>query len=80
MCLKVWTKQKNNIQKPNYVIIVECIDGFYGEECNFQCGHCGQKEICDNRNGSCYHGCEPNFDGARCDSKCRWKTQTWTTH
>ena len=56
--------------KNQIIIIVECIDGFYGEECNIQCGHCGQKEICDNRNGFCYQECEPNFDGARCDSKC----------
>ena len=78
--LTVFQQNKRTIYQKkifDYIILVECLDGFYGMDCNDQCGHCVHKEMCDNRNGSCYNGCEPYFDGARCDSKCRWIFSTW---
>lgn len=50
------------------LLITECSDGSYGEECKYQCGECLNVITCDNVNGKCSEGCKPGWQSTyKCD-------------
>lgn len=43
----------------SFVLFLECISGYYGENCNITCSHCNSSApSCDRHNGYCLFGCE----------------------
>ena len=48
----------------NFVV---CMDGYYGNNCNTECGSCLNMEVCDEQNGTCYHGCKDHYKEPKCD-------------
>ena len=46
--------------------IVECLHS-YGKDCNITCGHCAGVDNCDADTGRCLNGCQPYWQGAKCD-------------
>ena len=40
--------------------------GLFGEKCNGTCGNCSNGDPCHHINGSCLHGCDPNYQGLFC--------------
>lgn len=43
-------------------VISECVDGFYGNHCDFPCAHCNKTfPRCSQGNGHCLYGCESNY-------------------
>lgn len=52
-----------------FIFALECIDGFYGSECNMTCEHCNKTfPGCLQINGSCLYGCENiHWEGDKCD-------------
>ena len=56
-----------------YDFIAECESGYYGTNCQQQCGHCKDGVTCDNQNGRCYNGCQMWWADDRCDKYIgRW--------
>ena len=49
------------------VYFVVCMDGYYGNNCNTECGSCLNMEVCDKQNGTCYHGCKDHYKEPKCD-------------
>lgn len=48
--------------------MVECIIGFYGENCNSECGFCLKEFlICDYVIGVCVWGCKFGYKVLNCD-------------
>ena len=45
----------------------ECGNNTYGQGCIGLCGHCSENEQCHHINGSCLNGCDPGFNGLKCD-------------
>lgn len=51
-----------------FLISTECVDGWFGEECNHQCsGHCRDNIICNYVTGHCERGCSLGWTGYRCE-------------
>lgn len=48
-------------------LLLDCPEGYYGDECKEICGHCKNSTICHHINGTCIHGCEPGYIGDYCD-------------
>ena len=46
-------------------ILVQCQDGWYGEDCISTCGHCNGSESCDKEDGQC-STCEDGYRGTLC--------------
>ena len=44
----------------------ECTNGTYGSQCVKLCGQCRNGEDCDPVSGRCSLGCEPGWQGLRC--------------
>nr|XP_022304830.1 receptor-type tyrosine-protein phosphatase alpha-like isoform X2 [Crassostrea virginica] len=44
----------------------QCINGYYGNNCETECGKCLHMEVCDKKNGTCYHGCMNHFREPEC--------------
>ncbi|XP_065928468.1 multiple epidermal growth factor-like domains protein 11 isoform X5 [Magallana gigas] len=47
-----------------------CSRGYYGAECQQECGHCRDVTQCVHTNGSCLTGCEVGYDGETCKAPC----------
>lgn len=45
---------------------LECPDGFYGNNCTVECGHCAHDVACDPVTGSCPNGCGDGYHGTNC--------------
>lgn len=45
---------------------IECIAGFYGDECSSDCGHCLNNTACHHVTGTCVNGCEPGYKAPNC--------------
>lgn len=43
-----------------------CNKGFYGVDCNEECGHCRDVNKCHHINGTCLNGCAAGFMGNLC--------------
>ena len=43
------------------MLFVECVDGFYDNNCMSSCGHCSDGRPCDKITGYCLSGCESKF-------------------
>ena len=52
-----------------HIVLVECIDGYYGDKCHIACGNCLHEKGCDRLNGTCYHGCKDHFKDLKCSGK-----------
>ena len=50
-----------------YFLFSECDNKTFGQECTGVCGNCLENEPCHHINGSCLHGCDPGFNGLKCD-------------
>lgn len=55
------------------LLILECIDYFYGGDCNTTCGHCVNNGVCDKDTGQCPNGCQTHWTGNRCDGRSNIK-------
>lgn len=57
------------MEKVNFVfVLVECIIGFYGENCNSECGFClNEFLICYYVMGVCVGGCKFGYILLNCD-------------
>lgn len=58
--------RKKIISLNNSYLFSECIAGFYGENCNNNCGHCLKKTACHHINGMCDEECEPGYKVPYC--------------
>lgn len=47
-------------------IRLECIEGYYGEECGSICGYCLDNTTCHPVTGSCDKGCRPDYQEPNC--------------
>lgn len=47
-------------------IRLECIEGYYGEECGSICGYCLDNTTCHHVTGSCDKGCQPGYQEPNC--------------
>ena len=48
------------------LLLVECSDGYYGNDCHTTCGYCLQGRVCNRLNGTCDHGCINHFKEPTC--------------
>lgn len=49
-------------------IQIECVIGWYGENCNRRCaGHCKDGTTCNHVTGQCNEGCDTGWTGFMCD-------------
>ncbi|KAH9515242.1 hypothetical protein Btru_013992 [Bulinus truncatus] len=48
-----------------------CKDGFRGDACFLECGHCAGNRSCDRYTGRCVSGCKPGYKGSECEQECR---------
>ena len=46
----------------------DCISGFFGPDCDENCGQCKNGTTCNSTSGICPDRCKPTWDGLRCDS------------
>nr|XP_022304835.1 multiple epidermal growth factor-like domains protein 6 [Crassostrea virginica] len=44
-----------------------CLSGYYGNDCNTQCGKCAGNEMCDVNSGDCTGGCQGNWQVPKCN-------------
>lgn len=44
----------------------ECTNGTYGANCGSTCGQCRNDADCDPISGMCTFGCDPGWQGLRC--------------
>nr|XP_022306518.1 multiple epidermal growth factor-like domains protein 10 isoform X2 [Crassostrea virginica] len=44
-----------------------CLSGYYGNDCNTQCGKCAGNEMCDVNSGDCTGGCRGNWQVPKCN-------------
>ena len=52
----------------NYISIA-CLPGYYGNDCNNQCGKCAGNAVCDSHSGNCSRGCRENWLAPKCNGK-----------
>lgn len=45
---------------------LECIAGYYGEECGSICGYCRDNTTCHHVTGSCNEGCQSGYQEPNC--------------
>ncbi|KAK2138760.1 hypothetical protein LSH36_2452g00001, partial [Paralvinella palmiformis] len=45
-----------------------CEDGFYGKNCQDQCGQCKTNTLCDSYNGICHDGCQIWWTDTKCNT------------
>ena len=45
---------------------LECLDGFYGSNCNATCGNCKMGQFCDISTGECLNGCKLHYNPLLC--------------
>lgn len=51
----------------NYMYILECPIGLYGENCEYKCSeYCYEPRRCDSVTGQCYGGCQPGWFTKTC--------------
>ncbi|XP_062580546.1 multiple epidermal growth factor-like domains protein 6 isoform X2 [Saccostrea cucullata] len=48
----------------------KCNVGFYGKDCQEECGHCVIPETCHHVNGFCPGQCELGYQGDKCNREC----------
>lgn len=51
---------------------IACGRGYYGAECQQECGYCLDLTQCVHTNGSCLTGCKAGYNGETCKA-CEWK-------
>lgn len=52
----------------NYMYILECSIGLYGENCDNKCSeYCSELRRCDRFTGQCYGGCQPGWFTKTCE-------------
>lgn len=44
----------------------ECVSYKYGQNCDFDCGHCKDGKSCAAENGVCTEGCNSGWIGVLC--------------
>lgn len=47
-------------------IFKECNEGQFGQNCDFECGHCLHKKQCHYIEGTCSSGCDDGYRGIQC--------------
>ena len=47
----------------------ECTSGYYGDDCNKECGRCAGNVMCDSHLGNCPGECLGNWQKPKCNSK-----------
>lgn len=51
----------------SFVLFLECISGYYGENCNITCSHCNSSApTCNRYNGYCLFGCQDGRNTSTC--------------
>lgn len=49
------------------ILILECTNNKYGDGCQTNCGHCLNMSQCHHINGTCFDGCDPGYEGQKCN-------------
>ena len=52
-----------------FVYFLVCADGYYGDSCDQECGHCANSTVCNNTSGHCPTSCEVSFQPPHCKSR-----------
>ena len=52
-----------------HYISIACLPGYYGNDCNNQCGKCAGNDVCDSHSGNCPRGCRENWLAPKCNGK-----------
>lgn len=55
----------------------ECLAGFYGENCNYLCGHCLNEKTCHHINGMCDEECYTGYQTPLCTKGDDYCTNTF---
>lgn len=48
------------------IVVLECVFGHYGYNCNETCGHCKDAIQCSTVSGTCLTGCKAGYVGRLC--------------
>ena len=65
--LKYWRYHTKH-QQINQSYIVECVNGFYGKNCEEICSTNCNSKSCDPKTGQCVGGCQEGWIGSECDT------------
>lgn len=67
-CSKKKPKKKNinSVEGMINFVRLECIAGYYGEECGSICGYCLDNTTCHHVTGSCNEGCQSGYQEPNC--------------
>lgn len=52
----------------------KCNEGQFGQNCDFECGHCLHKKQCHHIEGTCSSGCDDGYRGIQCKRICNNNT------
>ena len=52
-----------------YSFLAACSLGYYGDDCNNECGKCAGDEVCNNHTGDCPGECLGNWQKPKCNGK-----------
>lgn len=48
------------------LLLTECENKSYGENCGMVCGKCKDNESCNHKDGTCPNGCSDGWTGNKC--------------
>ena len=52
-----------------YSFLTACSLGYYGDDCNSECGKCAGNDGCDSHSGDCAGECLGNWQKPKCNGK-----------
>ena len=55
-------------EKQTFLFFIDCNQGTHGLGCKQTCGNCMNNESCFHINGSCLTGCDPGYEGEKCNT------------
>lgn len=50
----------------DFFLLIDCISGLYGKECNLNCSQFCHEKLCYQTTGECVNGCEDGYLGGLC--------------
>lgn len=55
--------QKKTMSKFQFLYhhCIDCVPGFYGERCEYNCGKCNNETTCNTASGVCPNDCQENW-------------------
>lgn len=60
-----------------FILVLECIAGYYGGNCKNSCGHCLNEKTCHHVDGKCVEECEPGYKAPYCKEGDDYCTNTF---